>query len=138
MFRTTAIKIGNLAHWDNLKKFGKSRAAQLSILFPAVGYLVLLSDELLTFVQPFSPVESNDALPFKTKIYLIYFGLFSIALGTVAYNLRCPFTIKEFENETKCADYHMNLASAEDVWVMYLAVFGEARQSPNLACTRFR
>jgi hypothetical protein len=113
-------------HWRNLRKVTHSKVVQSTALFPFVGYFALNegAKNLLTL-----PEGIPTLLEPNSKLFLVYFGLLLIGGGVVIYNLRCPYLIKYFEDENKCAEFYMKMASFGQVYAMLIALFG--LQTPN-------
>ena len=73
---------------------------QLSAAFPFVGYLILFNDDVskvlnLRLLDDGLVREGSLDLLWHTKLYLIYFGLLFLGLGSFLYQLRCPRVIKK-------------------------------------------
>jgi hypothetical protein len=87
--------------WATLRSFGNSRAVQLSVLFPIVGYLILFNDEVARFLsmaaldkKP-SPQGVFETL-WRAKLYFVYFGLMAMGIGSGIYQVSCPYLIKKY------------------------------------------
>jgi hypothetical protein len=52
----------NGTRWSTLKNFTKSRAAQLTVLAPFVGYLIVFNSELKSYLNLSFPENANTAL----------------------------------------------------------------------------
>jgi len=79
--------------WAELRAAGNSRAVQLSIIFPFVGYLILLNDDVVKFLSLRAFEGSGGAV--NWKLYFVYFGLMATGLGGAIYQAFCPFIIKK-------------------------------------------
>lgn len=74
--------------WVELRKVGHSKIIQGTIFVPIFGYLILFSQWFLNFVG------EPDGFKHLWKIYIIYYGFVTLAIGSIIYNLRCPRIIK--------------------------------------------
>lgn len=73
--------------WDELWRTGRLPIVQLTILVPIFGYLILFSDWVQTKFTVF------DQFPIW-KMYFLYYGFTSLAIGTLIYNWKCPKLVK--------------------------------------------
>lgn len=86
--------------WVTLRSLGNSRAVQLSVLFPAVGYLILFNDQIARFLnmealdQHLSQVTVVTAL-WRSKLYFLYCGLMAMGMGSAIYQIACPYIVKK-------------------------------------------
>ena len=84
--------------WSALSKVGNSSAVRLTPLIPLVGYLILFNCALgpsLHLAEQFSSAGPDQQPPLiSTKLLLVYFGLVSLAIGSVIYAFFCPDDIK--------------------------------------------
>lgn len=85
--------------WDILRSIGNSRAVQMSVLFPAIGYLILFNDQVARFLsmQALEVSSTGSVIEFlwRTKLYFLYFGLMAMGVGSGIYQMACPFIIKK-------------------------------------------
>ncbi|MGB9369131.1 MAG: hypothetical protein WCE79_24275 [Xanthobacteraceae bacterium] len=86
--------------WVTLRSLGNSRAAQLSVLFPAIGYLILFNDQIARFLSMealdghLNQVSVVTAL-WRNKLYFVYFGLMAMGIGSAIYQVACPYIVKK-------------------------------------------
>jgi hypothetical protein len=85
--------------WDQLRALGNTRAVQFSILFPAFGYLILFNDEVarflsLTFLEKTQHSAGWVSAIWSAKLQFVYFGLMSLGVGSIIYQMFCPRVIK--------------------------------------------
>jgi hypothetical protein len=118
-------------HWRNLRKIASSKVIQSAAVFPFIGYFVIINDYWKSFFEVPGPLKHFSWLEPQSKLFLVYLGLFFIGLAVVVYNMRCPFLIKQFENEESCARFYMQMANYTQVYSMLMALFGEPDESPN-------
>ena len=83
--------------WTTLRSVGNSHAVRLTVLIPLVGYLLIFNTYIVeqlalgkTFVDP-----ATASSPIR-RLLLTYFGLCSLAVGSVLYAWRCPQEIKHY------------------------------------------
>lgn len=89
--------------WTTLRAIGKSKIVNLTILIPFIGWLILFNQQVIDWlhVAP-SILGFHDANPdpnvvqtvFLRKLYVTYFGLMFLGLGSTLFQIFCP-------NETK-------------------------------------
>ena len=83
--------------WDTLRTWGNNRLVQFTIVIPVVGYVILFSTELSQYFQLLIDPETNFSLNAETvsyRLYFLYLGFCSLALGSLIYSFRCPAIIK--------------------------------------------
>lgn len=105
----------SIIKWTLVRTIGNSRLVGLTIAVPLIGYFILFNNQVLGQLELSDQVVgasvdpdrqrdgasiasrglSNDTL---FKLFMIYFGLCSLALGSVVYLARCPRTIKSYQN----------------------------------------
>lgn len=86
--------------WASLRIIGNSRPVQASAIFPIVGYLILLSNDVTSFFDGGLVETSKEKFNFwdrlwAVKLYFVYFGLLNLGLGSAVYQWRCPRQIKK-------------------------------------------
>jgi len=89
-----------LLTWMQLRSVGNSRLVQASVLFPLIGYLILFNDQVSSFLvfrglDAALPSQGILAWIWSRKLYLLYFGLMSLGVGSLIYSLRCPHLVKK-------------------------------------------
>ncbi|HUI12586.1 MAG TPA: hypothetical protein VL048_03845 [Xanthobacteraceae bacterium] len=83
--------------WHQLRAFGNSTAAKLTILIPLVGYLILLNDRVVEFLALSERIFGQAATAGSTaKLLAIYIGLVCVALASSIYALCCPLEVKKY------------------------------------------
>lgn len=91
----------NRTRWSTLKNLAKSRAAQLTVLAPFIGYLVVYNSELRTYLSLDLPESSNSSLVTWLKSHsltFLYFGLVLYGAATAIFGISCPNKIRENKN----------------------------------------
>jgi hypothetical protein len=92
--------------WTKLRALGNSPAVRLTILIPIVGYLVLLNENVLQYLDLSREVygvnaQAAAAPPISTthvtwQLLFVYFGLSTVALAATLYALFCPEPVKRY------------------------------------------
>jgi hypothetical protein len=98
------IELFRARTWSELRSIGNSRLIQVSAVFPIVGYLILFSDEVSNFLSmrhlPSLPQSGFLDSLWQGKLYFVYFGLMLLGLGSLIYQVACPFIIKKHGDYT--------------------------------------
>ncbi|HXQ74020.1 MAG TPA: hypothetical protein VN844_26185 [Pyrinomonadaceae bacterium] len=82
----------------------------MTILIPLIGYMILFNERVISYLELVKVIggEQQGAIP--ARLLLLYFGLCSIALGTVIYGLACPAEVKRHSNaEDYVGDAEVNV-----------------------------
>ncbi|WP_137930460.1 hypothetical protein [Mesorhizobium comanense] len=94
-------KIALLDHqsrWSVLRRLGNSPVAKATIAVPLVGYLLLFNAEIAKFLRLHSDFcQPAECVP-SLRLFLLYLGSCSIAVGAALYSLRCPALIKKYDS----------------------------------------
>jgi hypothetical protein len=91
--------------WADLRTIGNSGAVRAAIVVPVIGYLIILNSSVADFlklhgIEPVNhPLSWWDRL-WGTKLYLIYFGLMFLGLGSAVYQWKCPHFVKKYPDWT--------------------------------------
>jgi hypothetical protein len=103
-----------LFNWDQLRGIGEIKVVRLTILAPFIGYLILFNEQLIHFLN-----ISNELLPAEyfryfwqdtsktseelasSRLFLIYFGLFFLGLGSILYGIACPHLLKRYGSSSE-------------------------------------
>jgi hypothetical protein len=89
--------------WSQLRGIGNSTAVKLTILIPAIGYLIIFNDDLREHFQLWrgvfgrADVSAGDAVPLR--LLLLYFGLVALAAGSILHQIFCPAEIKRYGSD---------------------------------------
>jgi hypothetical protein len=85
------------ALWHRLRALGNSTAAKLTILIPLVGYLVLLNDKVVNYLQLSERIVGQATMSGALdRLLVIYVGLVCVALASAIFALCCPLEVKKF------------------------------------------
>lgn len=91
----------NVARWSTLKNFTRSRAAQLTVMAPFIGYLIVFNAELKSYLNLSLPENSNSLLVEWLRAHsltFLYFGLVLYGAATAIFAIACPKKVKENDN----------------------------------------
>ena len=96
-------------HWDRLRSIGEIRVVRLTILAPFIGYLILFNQEVVHWLTLSSKLLPADVFTYfwqdqprtqeelaSGRLFLIYFGLFFLGLGSIIYGVACPHLLKKY------------------------------------------
>lgn len=86
-----------LVTWESLGKIYRSKAVNLTICIPFIGYLLLLNDQAAALTL-FTAVIDETPAASLVRLYQIYFGLVFLGLASILYMIFCPRVIKENES----------------------------------------
>lgn len=95
-------RFGIAIGWSSLSSIGNSRLAQLTIVMPFVGYLIVFNISIADFITTIIPEAlSQQADDFWTslysrKLYFLYFGLLLFGSGVALFNIAAPSQIRRF------------------------------------------
>ena len=85
--------------WTTLRPVGNSIIVKLTVLVPAVGYLIMFNEKLVGYVdliREISGVDDKGGLSVPPRLFQIYFGLCFVAIASAIYSLACPSIIKRY------------------------------------------
>jgi hypothetical protein len=83
--------------WRQLRSIGNSTAAKLTILIPLVGYLVLLNDKMISYLELSERIFGQAAaVGTLNKLLAVYIGLVCVAIASATFALCCPLEIKKY------------------------------------------
>jgi hypothetical protein len=85
------------SRWNALRALGQSNWVRASVLMPAFGYLLLLNENVHQYLK----IEYDGAwllhyLPSTWRIWLLFYGSFALAIGSILYGFFCPQEIKQY------------------------------------------
>ena len=89
--------------WTSLRELGNSNAVKLTILMPIIGYLILLNEQALHYLELSHRIfgieaqEGNTlAAPVSWRLLFLYFGLCLVAIASALHQLFCPTITKRY------------------------------------------
>ncbi|WP_105404040.1 hypothetical protein [Neorhizobium sp. T7_12] len=84
--------------WSVLRGLGNSPVAKATIAVPLVGYLLLFNAEIVKYLNLHADFCKPAGCSSSLRLFLLYLGCCSIAIGAALYNLRCPTLIKKYDS----------------------------------------
>src|SRR5262249_3999128 len=79
------------SRWSKLRVLGQSSLVRASVLTPVFGYLLLLNDNVRQFLTvQFDAGGLFHYLPSMWRVWMLYYGSFSLAIGSILFGWRCP------------------------------------------------
>ncbi len=87
--------------WDTIKLIGGSKTVALAGFFPFVGYLVLMNENVASYLGLVTDPIIGDSRSFDInfdRLRQIYFAMIWLSIGVLLYRLFCPFEIKAFRD----------------------------------------
>jgi hypothetical protein len=83
--------------WSKLRDLGQSNLVRASVLMPVFGYLLLLNEHVHEYLQiQFDTNTLFYHLPPLWRIWMLFYGTFLLAMGSLLYSWRCPPEIKQY------------------------------------------
>ncbi|WP_438461983.1 hypothetical protein [Marinomonas sp. PE14-40] len=110
--------------WDTLRIIGKSKVANLTILMPFIGYLILFNQELVNYLELSKAVlniaddnveVSNTSI---SRLYYLYFGLTFVGASSILFSLVCPSIIKANSTEYEFSDHELKVMTHERLFML--------------------
>lgn len=86
------------SRWAKLTALGNSGIVKSAVLMPAFGYMLLLNDNVHEFLKLNFDGALLNFLPSTWRIWMVFYGSFAVAMGSVLYGWKCPPEIKRFAN----------------------------------------
>lgn len=124
--------------WSNVRGFGQSSIASLTIAMPFVGYIILYQNDFFQYFSGLGGVvtlqevevmglskedeKSTEIISLFAKLNFIYLGSLFLGVGSILYRIFAPKTIKEFSSISNFIDVELDRASARKLRVMYVAI----------------
>jgi hypothetical protein len=98
------------SRWHRLRALGESNYVKASVLMPAFGYLLIISDR----IQQYLTVRHDwwlSSFPLW-RVWMLFYGSFFLAAGSILFSLFCKREIKQYESP-------FDMATAEKEHVHY-------------------
>jgi hypothetical protein len=101
------------SRWNQLKALGSSNLVRASVLMPAFAYMLLLNEQVHQYLTIKYDGWLLKYLPSVWRIWLLFYGSFFLAAGTILYSAFCPAEIKRYSSAFEMADaearHHCNM-----------------------------
>ena len=111
-----------IPRWDTLRAIGNSRIVQLSALVPFIGYILLFGESTAhLFHMVGGHVTTGIGLwdrLLETTVYFLYFGLFAMGIGALAYQMFCPDIVKKYPDAESFILAEKAITAESDLEVM--------------------
>lgn len=101
-FRKVFYAFFKAATWSSLSGIGNSRLAQLTVLMPVIGYLVLFNSQISLWFETVIPQRLSTETPsiwetlFENNLLYLYLGLLMFGLAVTLFNIAAPSQIRRF------------------------------------------
>jgi hypothetical protein len=93
------------SRWSGLRALGQSSMVRASVLTPVFGYLLLLNDNVRQFLTiQFDADGLFRCLPSMWRVWMLYYGSFALAIGSILFAWRCPTYVKQYATFLQMAD----------------------------------
>ena len=92
------------ARWSRLRALGNSGLVQASILMPVFGYMLLLNDNIHAYLTIKYDGWLLNYLPSKWRIWLVFYGSFSVAIASLLFAAFCPWEVKRYASGFEMSD----------------------------------
>lgn len=94
-----ALALSERTRWSSLQLFGTSLVVRSTVLVPLVGYLILLNDRIVEWMNigvPWLPDLEPRAAGWR--LFFIFYGGMLVGLGSVIFSWRCPRPAKKYRS----------------------------------------
>jgi hypothetical protein len=117
MWKRAVNWVETRARWSQLRDLGNSNLVKASVLMPIFGYMLLLNDNVHKYLTISFDGWLTTYLPNLWRIWLLFYGSFFVAVGTLIYSFFCPPEIKRYASSFEMADgealHHISLGQYE-------------------------
>lgn len=107
------------SRWGQLRSLGGSSIVRASVLMPAFGYILLLNENVHHFLTVKYDGLLLQYLPALWRIWLLFYGSFALAIGTILYSFFCPQEVKRYQSSFEMADretdHQVDMGQLEEV-----------------------
>ena len=85
------------SRWSKLRELGQSNLVKASVLMPVFGYLLLLNENVHHFLTILYDASwPANYLPPLWRVWLLFYGTFLLASGSLLFSTFCPTEIKRY------------------------------------------
>ena len=116
--------------WTTLRPVGNSVIVKLTILIPAVGYLIIFNDKLVGYVdliREISNLDKSSGLSVPPRLFQLYFGFCFVAVASAIYSMACPSIIKRYPSAIDLGAATTEAVGDYGYTIVEQEVFGEHR-----------
>jgi hypothetical protein len=93
-----------MLRWNTLRGVGNSRLVKLSSTFPFIGYAILFNQYVSEALKLSESLVPDLIATTTTRLYFVYFGLMFLGLGSIGYQIFCPWINKKYEDSAEYAE----------------------------------
>jgi hypothetical protein len=104
MFRRFPTWLEAHSRWNQLRVLGDSGLVKASVLMPAFGYILLLNENVHQYLTIKYDGWLLNYLSSLWRIWLLFYGSFCLATGSLLFSWRCPREIKQYTSEFEIVD----------------------------------
>jgi hypothetical protein len=97
------------SRWSKLRALGQSNMVRASVLMPVFGYLLLLNENVRQYLT-----IRFDVVPSMWRVWLLYYGSFALAIGSILFTFWCPAYIKKYASAFQMADAERHHRTAQN------------------------
>jgi hypothetical protein len=91
------------SRWSELRALGQSPLVRASVLMPAFGYILLLNDNVHQYLTIKYDGWLLQYLPSLWRVWLLFYGTFALAIGSIIFSAFCPTEIKRYSSAFQMA-----------------------------------
>jgi hypothetical protein len=93
------------SRWSKLRELGQSNLVKASVLMPVFGYLLLLNDNVHQYLTiQYDAGWPFNRLPSMWRVWMLFYGSFFVAMGSLLFAWRCPTEVKRYASEFQMVD----------------------------------
>src|SRR5262249_15489357 len=93
------------SRWSKLRALGQSGLVRASVLTPVFGYLLLLNENVRRYLTvQFDSGGLFHYLPPMWRVWMLYYGSFSLAVGSILFAFLCPAYVKQYASAYQMVD----------------------------------
>ncbi|SDR08962.1 hypothetical protein SAMN05519103_00697 [Rhizobiales bacterium GAS113] len=93
------------SRWSMLRELGQSNWVRSSVLMPVFGYLLLLNEHVHQYLTiQHDAVWPFNYLPTLWRVWMLFYGSFFLAIGSILFAWRCPAEIKQYASRFSLVD----------------------------------
>jgi hypothetical protein len=102
---TTCTWLETRSRWSKLRDLGQSNLVKASVLMPVFGYLLLLNEHVHHYlIIQYDADWPFNYLPSMWRVWMLFYGSFLLAMGSILFTGWCPVEIKRYASEYSLVD----------------------------------
>src|SRR5260221_7846873 len=104
------------SRWSELRTLGQSNMVRASVLMPVFGYLLLFNENVRQYLTIlYDATGLLRHFPSMWRVWMLYYGSFSLAIGSIFFAILCPVFIKQYASAFQMADTERHHRTAQEV-----------------------